>query len=193
MDPVAILIPGLAYSAERPLLHFAGAVFASRGWQIRPVSWSEPPPRRAGRYFAEWFTEQRSFVRTQLTPILDSVTASRVALAGKSMGAFAAALAAERELPAVWLTPVLNDSPLVDDLRAATAPFLLVGSDADPAWDAAAARGFGQPVCEVLGADHSLEFAGDPVRSVAALRTVTVAIDAFVRDLPGIGQGVARG
>jgi hypothetical protein len=51
------------------------------------------------------------------------------------MGTFAAALAADRNLPAVWLTPVLRaPSETVNDLRRANATFLLVGSAADPSW-----------------------------------------------------------
>ena len=52
-------------------------------------------------------------------------------LIGKSLGTYAAALAAERGLPAIWLTPLLTSDWVVDGLRRSTAPFLLVGGTAD--------------------------------------------------------------
>lgn len=182
-DRVALLLPGLRYSAERPLLHFAGAVFEKYGWATREVTWPERPPAREGQALPVWSARLRSFVRAHVGRILEDETAPDIALVGKSMGAFAAGLAADRRLPAVWLTPVLRDSPLPADLRRAAAPFLLVGSTADPSWDSAVAHGFGQPVYEVPDADHGMETPGDPVRSAEVLRHVTVAMDAFVDTL----------
>jgi hypothetical protein len=176
---VALLIPGGQYPVERPLLHFAGAVFERHGWDTREVRWSSAPPPREGQDFAAWFAQLRAFVLAELAPL----PSGRVALAGKSMGAFGAALAADYGLPGIWLTPVLRDSELPEDLRRCAAPFLLVGSEADPSWDSAVAYSFGRPVFEVPDADHGMEFAGDPVRSVELLRDVTAAMDAFVREL----------
>ncbi|WP_041832370.1 hypothetical protein [Actinoplanes sp. N902-109] len=180
---VVLLLPGLVYSAQRPLLHFAGAVFAKHGWAVREVQWSEAPPHRDGQDLPAWFARQRAFVQEQVGRILDGAGAARVALAGKSLGAFAAGLAADRGLPGVWLTPVLRDSPVPGDLRRASAPFLLVGSTADPAWEPGIARSFGRPVFEAADADHSMEIAGEPVRSAELLVRITAAVDDFVAHL----------
>ncbi|WP_433731544.1 alpha/beta hydrolase [Actinoplanes sp. CA-051413] len=182
-DRVVLLLPGLRYSAERPLLHFARAVFVKHGWTAREVRWPESPPEPDGQDLPGWSARLRSFVNAHVSRILDQESARAVALAGKSMGAFAAATAADRGLPGVWLTPILRDSPVPADLRRATAPFLLVGSTADPSWDPEVARGFGRPWYEAQDADHSMETAGDPVNSVDVLRHVTVAMDSFVRTL----------
>ena len=180
---VALLLPGLTYSAERPLLHYARAVFAKHGWATREVRWPERPPQREGRDLPVWFARTRSFVHAHTSRILDHETASTIALVGKSMGAFAAGVAADRGLPGIWLTPVLRDSPLPADLRRAAAPFLLVGGTADPSWDPEIARGLGQPWYEAPGADHSLETVDDPVNSADLLRRVTLAMDDFVAAL----------
>ncbi|MBG0565521.1 alpha/beta hydrolase [Actinoplanes aureus] len=182
---VALLIPGHGYSVERPLLHFAGAVFRSHGWTTREVSWPESPPPRDGQDLPVWFARLRSFTLAHVGRVLERETAPRIALAGKSMGAFAAALAADRGLPGIWLTPVLRDTELPADLRRGSAPFLLAGGTADPSWDPELARSLGRPVHEAENADHGMEIAGDPVRSAEALRQVTVAMDAFVRTLYG--------
>src|ERR1700753_2917926 len=116
-DPqrVAILLPGMHYSTERPLLHFARAVFVKHGWTTREIRWSEPAPERDGQDLCDWFARQRSFAEAHARRSLERETASRIALVGKSMGAFAAGVAADRGLPAIWLTPVLADSPLPAD------------------------------------------------------------------------------
>lgn len=158
-------------------------MFARHGWTPREVRWSERPPPRDHTDLRAWFARLSSFAQAQVTPILDRETAPRIALVGKSLGAFTATLAADRGLPAIWLTPVLRDTDVPADLRRSAAPFLLVGGTADPSWDPAVARSFGKPVFEAPDADHGMEIAGDPVRSAEVLRDVTVAMDAFVRTL----------
>ena len=182
-DRVALLLPGHVYSVERPLLYFAHEVFARYGWTTQQVWWSEPPPALEGQDLTAWQARLRSFVHAQLLRVLEREKAPRIALVGKSMGAFAAATAADRSLPGIWLTPVLRNPDLVNDLRRHTAPFLLVGGTADAGWDPASARSFGQSVYEAPNANHSLEIADDPVRSVEILREATIAMDAFVREL----------
>jgi hypothetical protein len=174
VERVALLVPGVEYSAERPLLHFAGAVFRSYGWTVHEFRWSARPPQRDGQDFPAWFGRLRDFVGEQMSAGPDAD-----ALVGKSLGAFAAAVAADRDLPGVWLTPPLRDSLLADDLRRSAKPYLLVGSRADPSWEPVEAR----HVFEAADADHNMEVPGDPVRSAGLLRDVTAAMDAFVRDL----------
>ena len=182
-DRVALLVPGVNYSPERPLLHFAGAVFMRYGWTVQEVRWPERPPQREGQDLQAWFAGLRSFVQLTIGQALKRETAPRIALVGKSLGAFAAMLAADRRLPGIWLTPVLRDSPLPADLRRATAPFLLVGSTGDPSWDPDVARSFGQPIFEAQRADHGMETDEDPINSADILRQVTIAMDAFASTL----------
>jgi hypothetical protein len=179
VDRLALLIPGAGYSTDRPLLHFAAAVFEKHGWRTLPVRWRTPVPAR-GPDLAAWFTTLRSYAVGEVTPVLDEQTAPRIALVGKSLGSFAAAPAADRGLPGIWLTPPLRDTELAADLRRATAPFLLAGGAADRAWDSAVAHRFGGPVFEAPGADHGLELPGQPLASVDILRDLTAAMDDFV-------------
>jgi pimeloyl-ACP methyl ester carboxylesterase len=182
-DRVAFLIPGLGYSAERPLLHFARAVLIRHGWTTQTVWWPERPPQREGQDLSSWFAQLRSFVHAHMSQVLSVEAAPKIALVGKSMGAFAAALAADRSLPGIWLTPVLRDSGVPDDLRRSTAPFLLVGATADPSWDTETARSLGQPFYEAEGADHGMETDDDPVNSAEIPRRTTIAMDDFVAQL----------
>ena len=75
---------------------------------------------------------------------------------GKSLGTLAASLAADRNLPAIWLTPLLDLPWVIEALARAQAPFLLVGGTADQTWNSKAAHELTTHVLEVRGADHGL-------------------------------------
>jgi len=169
-----LLIPGVEYACDRPLLRSAGDVFRGHGWAVHEFRWSAEPPLQAGQDIAVWFEQLRTFVADQMTRAPETT-----ALVGKSMGAFAAARAADLGLPGIWLTPPLRDSAIADDLRRSAAPYLLVGSRADPSWQHLEA----DHLVEVADADHNLEVPGDPARSAELLRDVTGAMDKFVRGL----------
>ncbi|WP_307834412.1 alpha/beta hydrolase [Paractinoplanes lichenicola] len=104
-------------------------------------------------------------------------------LIGKSLGSFAAGLAAERSLPAVWLTPILSVPWVPAALERATAPFLLVGGTADKFWDRALARRLSPYVVEVPAADHGMFVPGPLTDTIAVLARVVVAIDEFLDEI----------
>ena len=115
----------------------------------------------------------------ETTPMLDEVGGSPLLIA-KSLGTNAAALAAERSLPAVWLTPLLTVSWVTAALDRATGPFLLVGGTADAFWDGAVARRLSPYVLEVEGADHGMYVPGPLTDSIAVLGRMLLAVEGFL-------------
>ena len=106
---------------------------------------------------------------------------SKTMVLSKSLGTFAAELAAERSLPAIWLTPLLTVPGVADALRARTAPALLVGGTADAMWDGAVARSISDDVLEFDGADHAfLDGDLDPRTYLATMIRIVERVDAFV-------------
>lgn len=99
-------------------------------------------------------------------------------LVGKSLGPCAAPLITRRGLPAIWFTPLLNQSHVVTGLRTATLAFLLIGETADRTWDPDLARDLTPHICEISGADHALFIANAPLSASAqALASVTDAVE----------------
>jgi hypothetical protein len=90
---------------------------------------------------------------------------------GKSLATYAARVAAQRELRAVWLTPLLADAQVVDALRGCARP---------SAWDSDAAHALSRHVLEVDGADHGMFVSGDLAASAAVLGSVATAIEEFL-------------
>lgn len=93
-------------------------------------------------------------------------------------------------MPAIWLTPLLHAdrwpgaAAIIDGLRAASAPALVVGGPADDAWNSDLVRSMTHlQVLEIPDTDHVLQVPGDPLRSVEALRSVVVAMREFVGGL----------
>ncbi len=181
-DEWVIVLPGANYPTTAPALWFAreAALIAGRSALTVLDSYE-------GSTDAQLWAEER--VQAAIEHLGD---ASRPILVAKSVTSLAAALAARLRLPAVWLTPLINEAgtsvsqAVVEGLVAASAPFLLVGGSADPSWDGALARSFGRgEVLEIAGADHLLQIPGDVARSVAALGSISAAVAEFIGAVDG--------
>ena len=170
----AVLLPGVRYFSQAPLLWFAREAAQAAGWSVLELSERAPADEEP----FEW-------MRRRAASAIDAASdAETVAVVGKSLGSAAAPLVAERGLPAVWLTPLLVRPDVVAALRAATAPVLLVGSSADPTWsDGEQPGGVSVSVLEFDGLDHSLQVEGDPLASLDMLSQVTERIGDFLRRL----------
>jgi hypothetical protein len=169
----AVVLPGVRYFSQAPLLWFAREAAQAAGWSVLELSERAPPDQDA----FEW-------MRDRAARALDAAGDGTVVVIGKSLGSAAAPLAAERGLPAVWLTPLLVRPEVAAAIRDADAPVLLVGSTADPTWaDGGQPVGGSAEVLEFEGLDHSLQVEGDPLASLDVLRQVTERIRAFLEAL----------
>lgn len=174
----AVVVPGMGYGPQAPLLMYAGEAAEARGARVQYISWTPPAdlPHLDPTARCQWVLEQ-------VTPVVDQVaegSRSGSLLIAKSLGTNSAALAADSGLPAIWLTPLLNSHCVVDALRRATAPFLLVGGTADKSWDGRLARDLSRHVLEIDEADHGLFVPGPLARSAAVLGQVVTAVEQFL-------------
>jgi len=174
-EPVgtAVLVPGSGYPPQAPLLFFAGQALLQHGWRVEHHWWD--PPAEAS------VDEINAWVRAEVEGALPN--AARALVVGKSLGTRAAPLAAEREIPAVWLTPLLGSPFVVEAIAANPAPQLLVGGTADQLWDSRVARTLESSACSVLevpDADHVMLVPGDSVRGVSVHLEVQRAVDSWL-------------
>jgi hypothetical protein len=184
----AVVVPGLFYSADGPLLMYAGLAVERRGGSVRRISWTVPQFGGGD--------DDRAWVAARVSEAVDAVAAATGVAApvviGKSLGSLAAPVAAGRGLPAVWLTPVLTDEPTIAALRRAAAPCLLIGGTADKVWDGRLARSLTPHVLQIDGADHGMFVPGRLSESAAVLGQVTTAVENFLDQQvwpQGNGQG----
>ncbi|HYA52461.1 MAG TPA: hypothetical protein VEG33_14975 [Streptosporangiaceae bacterium] len=171
----AVVVPGLFYSADGPLLMYAAVAAERCGGSVRRISWTVP------RFGGD---DERAWVAARVSEAVDAVAAATGVAApvviGKSLGSLAAPVAADRGLPAVWLTPILTDEPTVAALRRAAAPYLLIGGTTDKVWDGRLARSLTPHVLEVDGADHGMFVPGPLSQSAAVLGQVATAVENFL-------------
>ncbi|WP_212987076.1 alpha/beta hydrolase [Actinoplanes auranticolor] len=176
-----VLVPGAAYPTQAPLLDLADAVLADRQCAVEHITWAVPSGLL--QIGPEPFV--RAHVTAGLHRVQEAEPRGSVVVIAKSLGSYAAALVAERGLPAVWLTPVLTDESIVESITASPAPALLIGGSADQLWVRAAAEATGKQTLTIPGADHSLRVPG-PVRHYAeVLGAVGTAMEQFFDTLLG--------
>jgi hypothetical protein len=182
----AILVPGGgAYTTRGTLFDLADAAFAARNATVERISWEVP--RGLLRVGPEPFV--RVHVAAALTRLTAPAPAGSTVVVAKSLGSYAAALAAEHHFPAIWLTPVLTDDAVVAAITANSAPALLIGGTADEWWVPDAAKATGKQVLTIPGGDHSLRVPGPLRRYVDVLATVGAAMDEFLDNLPAAADG----
>ena len=167
----AVILPGIRYFSQAPLLWFAREAAQAGGWSVVEVD--ERAPRDQ---------EPFGWMRGQAERALETASdAERVVVIGKSLGSVAATLVSG---PAVWLTPLLDRPEVAGAIGSAIAPTLLVGSTADPTWAGGAVpENASVEVLELEGLDHSLQVNRDPLASLGVLRDVTARVGAFLERL----------
>jgi pimeloyl-ACP methyl ester carboxylesterase len=168
-ERLAVLVPGMRYTAQAPLLAYARLAVERHGAQTRAIHWS--PPR------LERVAEEVAWVRAEVADALDT---DRALIIGKSLGSLAAGLVAERNLAAVWLTPLLRRPEVVEAIAEAERPPLLVGGTGDRTWDGAVARRLSPHVLEIPDADHALYVPGPVSDTAAVAGRVADAVEEFL-------------
>ena len=169
-DRVVVVLPGARYLPFAPLLWFSREVAAARGWSVLEV-WDE---------YRDRSVHATAWVEERARAALERAGGARVVLVTKSLSSAAVGIAAEHELPGIWLTPLLHDDQIATGFRRLSAPALLVGGTADASWDGELARNASSDVLELEGANHSLQLDGDPRASLDALRRVVERMDEFL-------------
>jgi hypothetical protein len=165
-----VLLPGARYPTRAPLLWFSREVAIARGYGVLEVL-DEPP---TGEDPFAWAGDRARRALDHQPSALDVVI-------GKSLSSDVADLVADRELPAIWLTPLLDRPQIVAALARTTRPTLLVGGTGDPTWRADMIPDNAMlDRLELDGLDHGLQLPGDPEASLAALKRVVKRVDRFL-------------
>ncbi len=167
-DPArcAVLLPGMFYPTQAPVLWFAREAALAENWSALEVlgqPGDHPDPVAWQRAAAE--------------AALAAAGAERVFVVGKSLATLLAGLVADRDLPAVWLTPALTQPTVCEGLTRARRTTVVMGGSADDFWRRDAIPD--SPALEVIelrGLDHALQVPGDPLGSVDPLRKVVEVV-----------------
>lgn len=190
---VGIVLPGVGYTCQMPLLYYASQSMLTSGMD---VLWVEYNYLRRPDYRLLSGAEQNEWFFTDVTAacrmVLDQRSYRGVILVGKSMGtrAMAHLIANESgfdECRDIWLTPVIRDPTVREQLNGRRHALVMIGT-ADPYYDSNYLAGLRantqSEVVVVEGADHSLESRGDVGGSLMILDRVIRAIQVFIGPPP---------
>ncbi len=189
-DHLAVLFPGLGYTADMPLLYYPARLLVNRGAEVLSVQygynhnpgWKDASDSDQTR----WLVEDS---KACLEAALAQHPYKRLTLIGKSLGTMAIArLLEEVTLPeqigCVWLTPVLRDDTLRRRLLKGPHRGVLGIGSADPYFDPAFIQQLQLAshlrVMVVEHADHSLEIPGHLLTSLTIMSSLVREISQFI-------------
>ena len=198
-DRLAILLPGFGYTLDMPLFYYAENLLLEQGWDLlrveyaynqRPDFQSAPAPERE-----RWLLDDAT---AAYRAGLSQRAYGEVALIGKSLGALAMGHLLTMDEPiaaassAVWLTPLLGEARLREQIARFGGPSLFVigAADAhyDPTWLEEVRHATNGQTVVIASADHGMDIAGDPVASVRAVEQVVAALARFLLRSPEPGR-----
>lgn len=197
-DRLAILLPGYGYTLDMPLFYYAENLLLERGWDLlrveyaynqRPDFQSASAPERE-----RWLLEDAT---SAYRAGLSQRAYGEVVLIGKSLGTLAMGHLLTMDehttfVRAVWLTPLLGEPRLREQIARFGGPSLFVigtaDADYDPTWLEEVRQATDGQTVVVEGADHGMDIAGDPVACVRALEQVIAALDRFLSPRPETGR-----
>ena len=171
VSPVALLLPGRAYTVNHPTIYSVAAVARDLGWRIEAVEWDPDD-------------ESDEAVVAQGREALNAVPTGRSVVIGKSLGSLLLLDVAELALRAVWLTPILTREDVRRAAMRRSAPAFLVGGTADDVWHSDAAHTTGHDVMELNGGNHRLELDGDAIGSARRLVSLATRVLTLFTSLP---------
>jgi hypothetical protein len=173
-----------------PLFYYAGNLLLDRGWDVlwveyvyntRPEFQTLPKSERDQWLLADTTAAWRAG--------LSQRRYERVVLIGKSLGTLAMGhLLTTADPPpnagAVWLTPLLSNERLRQQIQLYGGPSLFVIGTADPHFDPVVLEQMqvatvGEAVV-ARNANHGMDIPGDPIASVRALERVVEALSRFL-------------
>ncbi|MDF2762600.1 MAG: hypothetical protein K0S83_1334 [Thermomicrobiales bacterium] len=190
INHLAVLLPGFGYTLDMPLFYYAQNLLLERGWDVLRVEYAYnthpefqtlPEMERNQWLLADTTAAWRAGLGQQ--------TYDRVVLIGKSLGTLAMGhLLTMADPPpnvgAVWLTPLLAEERLRQQISQYGGPSLFVIGTADPHFDPVVLEKMqvatiGEAVV-VRNADHGMDIPGDPIASVRAVERVVEALSRFL-------------
>lgn len=168
---LGLVLPGLGYTSEMPLMFFTRRLLLWRGVDVlnlNPATHSDAFQNSSDEVQLNWL---KTDVLSGLNSGLSAQNYKGIILAGKSIGSLAIAQAvaeAEAYLPTtlIWITPLLRWQVVVDAALKAVGPQVHICGGADPTYDAEKLNQIiaEKPLANAFvapGANHILEVQGN--------------------------------
>ena len=184
----ALVLPGLGYTAQMPLLFYVAELLLAQQVDVLQVNYNYLDAFR-GLDSAAKHRRLAADSTAAYRTLIAQRPYTHLTLVGKSLGTQAMAhLLPTQTFPAhtsaLWLTPVLTNPTVREQITAFSGPSLVVIGTADSFYDPGLLAEIGEtPIRRfftVEGADHGLSVDNDVFRSLQALEQVLRAVADFL-------------
>ena len=192
-DHLALILPGLNYSCDMPLLYYSTQIMLEAGTDVLQVKYDYTKTRSGGS--ASTLKERFGDLQTDVTQIAHVALAQRdykyLTVIGKSLGTLAIPHLLQADLPlrpqsCVYLTPILNELVPKRDLIQTCPRNLFVIGTSDRYFDPELISQLISPNADnfmiIDGVNHSLEFQGDTSHSLEVLDEVVRRMQNFLME-----------
>lgn len=187
---VALVFPGLAYNSNMPILHYTINSILASGLNVFAVDYdySNNPEymKQSQRTRSDWLIGD---VEAAIKVITEEENQKVVCLTGKSLGTLAMGHLLEtqeelRDAKTIWLTPLIKNPQLLEQMLTYMKDAVLVIGTKDPHYDSDIIDRLNMATqlsgIVIDGANHSLEIEGDVTKSLRVLMQFVSILQQFL-------------
>jgi hypothetical protein len=182
---ICIMLPGIGYTTQRPLFHYATGLFINQNFDILHINYDY---RKNDEFNRLGSSERERWIYEDVKAVLDEVCEGyeKLFILGKSLGTIPMAMELTHKPSAkIWLTPLLKDDGVYQALLNTDVPSLCMIGDEDHHYieEKLTAIKSNHLVSTVVipKADHSLELQGDHYGSIDAVKRVMQLVEEFIK------------
>lgn len=189
-DGLCIMLPGLGYTTQAPLFHYATGLFVNNNLDVLRINYDY----RKNEYFSkltgtekdDWMYED---VKAVIQDVLKETQYEQYYIVNKSLGSIPMAYErTQNELLqssyGIWLTPLLKDETVYNAMLSENLPALCIIGDKDPHFieDRIQALKNNNQIHTVIipNANHSLEINEDVFTSIQIVNLIMNEIQLFI-------------
>lgn len=184
-DTLLIMLPGLGYTNDMPIMFYLHQIAVGRGYDVLQVNYDyRSVPRETSA--EEWSVRMMGDVQPAIDAALAKGSYTNIVLAGKSIGtrvmATLLARGFDKATAYIWLTPLFVAEP-VKQAAMNNGPSIAVFGDADYAVanaDLAPVAQAGVRIVVQPNGDHGMMIPGDVPQSIADLANAMKEIDVWL-------------
>ncbi|MEH7081685.1 hypothetical protein V7139_02935 [Neobacillus drentensis] len=189
---ICIMLPGLGYTTQRPLFHYATGVCLDEEIDILHVNYQF----NKNQHFATLSKEEQvrwmyEDVEAVIEEILGDTNYQQCFLLSKSIGTIPMAIEwinrkFIRNSFGIWLTPLFKEDYVYETLLQTELPSLCIIGEQDHHFidERVTSLNNNELVTTVIipGAEHSLELHGDVFASIDAIKKIMESVQEFIRN-----------
>lgn len=182
---IAIILPGVGYTSQAPLLHYSTGVFINKSFDVLQLNYQYSINDYVD--FDEISEAIKWDVKNVLDYILSNKTYENFYFIGKSLGTIAMSSVLNRETfqnaKAIWLTPLIQREDVFHAMVKSENKGLCIIGDKDPCYTEErylkVVENTNITSRLIPNANHSLEYDENTVKSIELLKSVINDIEQF--------------